>query len=456
MGSSHPAPETPVTSTPPNRVGRWLGVGGLVGLALGVLLGGLAASADPGQVEPWLGAADAFILAWTNALRALVIPLVVSQLYLAITERQVDKRGAVKLGMLIPVVFTGLLFFTALTSLLAASGLLTLPWFSGLSLAGPSSALPPAAVVATAPGDPSWVNCLIPSNLVAAASAENILPLMLFTVAFAFAARRLTVELQGSLGRGFAAVRGATFVLVNWVMWPAPFVLLALAFRTAFDSGFTIGGVVLAYAALALAVHSLATLALYPVGVLIGGVHLRALARAAYRPQVVAAGTRSSLATIPSLLKVAEKSLRIPSAIGSLVIPLAGATLKLSRAATAPAKVLFLAHLLGLHLGVEQIAIFIVTVIVLSPATAGVPRVVASSRSLPAYVAVGIPPQYVLLLSATNAVTDVVMTILNTTGYLVSAVLVQRFGPTPVAVHTAEPAPVDPLRRPVAPDLVSR
>lgn len=441
----------------PSRVGRWLGIGSLVGLALGILLGGLAASVDPSRVEPWLRGANTFILAWTNALRLLVLPVVVSQLYLAITKREGDARGAAKLGMVIPVVFAGLLCFTALVGLLVASGLLTLPWFRDLSLADTGSILPQAtAAVATAPGDASWVNDLVPSNLIAAAGGDNILPLMLVTLAFAFAARRLATELQGSLGRGFAAVGGASFVLIDWLMRPAPFVLLALAFRTAYESGFTIGGVVLAYAAFAFITHSLATLALYPVGVLIGGVPLRALARAAYRPQLIAASTRSSLATIPALLEVAEKTLRIPPAIGSLVIPIGGATLKLSRAASASAKLLFLAHIVGLHLGLEQLVIFIVTVLLVSPATAGIPRVVSSSRSLPAYVAVGIPPQYVLMLGATNAVTDVVMTILNTTGYLISTVLVRRFGPKPAKVHATEPAPVDPLRRPVAPDFVSQ
>jgi hypothetical protein len=47
--------------------------------------------------------------------------------------------------------------------------------------------------------------------------------------------------------------------------------------------------------------------------------------------------------------------------------------------------------------------------------------------SLPVYIALGIPPVYVVLLAATTVVADVFMTLLNTTGYLTADVLVGRF-----------------------------
>ncbi len=449
-----PVPDNVAQSSPQGGTGRWLAIGGLAGLALGVLSGSLAASMHASNTAPWLRGADALVLAFTNAFRLIVPPLVVSQLYLAIAERPVDKQGAVKLGFVVPGVFVGLLLFTALVTLLVTRGLLGLPWLQGLSLANTLPVSPLAGGVGVPlGGDSSWVNEVVPPNLVGAAASDNILPLMLFTLAFALAARRLAPELQGALGRGFAAVRGATFVLVDWVMQLAPIVLFALAFRSAFDSGFTIGGVLLAYTVLALIVHAVATLALYPVGVLIGRVPLGTLARAAYGPQLIAATTRSSLATIPSLLVAAENVLRIPSAIGALVIPIGGATLKLSRAVSSPAKFLFLAQVLGLHLGLEQVVVFTATIILLSPSTAGVPRVMGGTRSLPAYVSAGIPPQYVILLSATNAITDFLMTVLNTTGYLIAAVLVGRLAPGSIPAPATDPVIGDQARHRAAADM---
>lgn len=433
METSESAPERPGNGSVPRGMGRWLGVGSLAGVALGILAGVAAASLLSGDGGPWLRGADATILAWTNAFRLVVPPLVVSQLYLAIAARQVDRQGAVRLGWLVPVVFAGLLILTAAATVLVTLGVMQLPLFGGISLVGAAPA-PEAAVQAGASSGTSWVNALIPPNLVGAAAGDNILPLMLFTLVFALAARKLAPELQGTLERGFAAVRGATFVMVDWAMYAAPLVLFALAFRTAFTSGFTIGGVLLAFTLLSLFVHFLAIVWLYPVGVLLGGVSLGRFARAAYRPQLVAASTRSSLATVPSLLGEAETSLRIPAGIGAVVIPIAGAVLKLSRAVSSPAKFLFLAVILGIPLGFQQVVVFTATILLLSPSTPGVPRVLSGSRSLPAYVSAGIPPEYVILLGATNAVTDVLMTVLNTTGYLVAAVVVGRFavGPAPV------------------------
>ncbi len=411
------------------RKSWWLPLGSLAGLALGVLAGSLAVSISADGGGPILRGADALVLAWTNAFRLIVPPLVVSQLYVAIADRGVDKRDAVHLGIAVPAVFVALLVFVTVCTVLATTVLMRLPWFAGLTLAGAGPLPSPPAPAANPPGSNAWVNELIPPNLVSAAATDNILPLMLFTLVFALAARRLAPDLQATLARGFAAVRGATFVLVDWIMRLTPLVLLALGFRSAFDSGFKIGEVFVAYAVLAFALFAIATLALYPVAVVVGGVSLGKLARAVIGPQVVAAGTRSSLATVPALLAAAEHGLGIPAAIGSVVIPLGGAALKLSRAVSSPAKLLFIAYVLGIPLGLEQIVTFAVTIILLSPSTPGIPNVISTTRSLPAYVTAGVPAPYVILLGATNAITDVVMTVLNTTGYLVAAVLVRRFAP---------------------------
>lgn len=407
----------------------WLSLGSLAGLAIGIVAGSFAASMPTESGGPLLRGADALVLAWTNAFRLIVPPLVVSQLYVAIADQGVNKRGAIHLGIAVPGVFAGLLFFTAFVTVVATTALMTLPWFAGLSLVEAGPLPPPVPGSGSPSGGNAWVNDLIPPNLVAAAGADKILPLMLFTLAFTLAARRLAPDLQATLQRGFEAIRGATFVLVAWIMRPTPLVLLALGFRSAFDSGFKIGGVFVAYAALSLVLLAIATLALYPVASLIGRVPLGALGRAAIGPQIVAATTRSSLATIPALLAAAEQGLRIPPAIGSVVIPIGGAALKLSRAVSSPAKLLFLGHVLGIPLGVEQIVTFAVTIILLSPSTQGIPNVISQNRGLPAYITAGVPAPYVILLGATNSITDVLMTVLNTTGYLIATVLVRRFTP---------------------------
>lgn len=423
----------------------------LVGLGLGLACGLLILGRDLPGSGTVLGGADVLIRAWTNAFRLIVAPLVVSQLYLAIAARRTSTGDLGRLGLAAPAVFLGLLVLTALLSAVVTSVMMTLPLLREVSL--PNVAGAPGATIPV--GDPAdsarWVDGFVPPNLFAAAATDNILPLMLFALAFALAARRLAPELQESLASAFRAIGGAMFVLVDWLLRIVPLVMFALGIQSASRSGLMVGGMMLAFTGVETVGLLLALLMLYPLAVFLGGLPLRRFARALLPAQITAATTRSSLATIPALLKGAEE-LPFDRASASAVIPLAGAVLKLSRAVSGPVKFLFLAYVLHIPIGLEQIVVFTATIILLSPSTVGVPRVTSGTRSLPAYVAAGIPAEYVVLLGATTAVTDVFMTVLNSTGYMTAAVLVGRFAtgrapaaaPTPAVEATASVTPIGP------------
>jgi Na+/H+-dicarboxylate symporter len=427
----------------PGKQGKsWLAsltVRSLGGLGLGLLLGLMLLQRQPAWGATVLQITDALVRAWTNAFRVLVAPLIISQLYLALARGRSQHGEIRRLGFATPVVFAGLLVLTTLVSAAVTVWLLRLPWLAGLSMpqsAGPSV----AAAVQTGNGGASWVDDFIPPNLFAAAAADNILPLMVFTVAFALAARRLATPLRDSLQRGFTAVSGAALLLVEWLILATPVAIFAMGLSSAARAGLSIGGALLAFTGLDSAALLISLLVLYPVVVVLGGVSIRWFARSMWPAQLTAITTRSSLATIPALLASAEASSGPAAVFASYVLPLAGAVLKLSRAVSGPVKLLFLAHLLSIPLTAERIAIFIVTIILLSPTTMGVPRVTSGTRSLPAYVAAGIPPEYVVLLGATTAVTDVFMTVLNSTGYMAANVLIGRFAAGAV-VAKPEPNP---------------
>ncbi len=413
----------------------------LAGLALGVLAGILVGHVQPGAAGSWLSVAEITIRGWTNALRLLVTPLVVTQLFLAVSPQRAAKGEATTLGVGIPLVFLGLLVFTLVCALAATAGLLAVPWIRHLSFSVVDAAPAATQHAAAAAGATatSWVDDLIPENLVtAAARPEAILGLMLFTLAFTLAARRLVRELQVALDTGARAVRDTLFVLVDWLLRLSPVLLFGLGMRTALGPGLALGQALLAYTAIEVVILLVCTAALYPLVVLGGKVPLGDFARSAFPAQMTAATTRSSLATVPILLKEADARLEIPARINALVIPMAGAILKLSRVVSSPVKLLFLAYFLGLHLTLAQIVVFCATIILLSPSTAGVPSVISGTRSLPAFVAVGIAPEYVILFGATTAILDVLLTVLNATGYLVATVLVSRV----VSLRAAADRPV--------------
>ena len=388
------------------------------GLGCGLFIAGTSSPAS----DTVLFVLDSFIRAWTNGLRAVVLPLIVAQLFLAIGGQGLSARRSGRLGLAVAMVFAALLVLTAMLTLLGVVGMLRLPVFASLSLPAPGVGGAATAVAAAAP---AWVDRFVPSNIVVAASGDNILPVMLFTCLFALAARRATSSTEPLLHLA-RAVGDTSFVLLRWLMAAAPVVVFALTCRMTNDVGLRVGGVVLSF----VVVESIALVgclaALYPLAMLLGRTGFVPFARAAAPAQVAALTTRSSLATVPSLMLSSEKVLGLSPDITASVIPLAGATLKLSRAVSNTTKLLFLAHVLGIPLSPGQVAVFTATVLLMSPSTPGLPTVTSASRSLPAYVAAGIPAEFVVLLSATTWMTDMLMTVLNSTGYLASAVLVQR------------------------------
>src|SRR5207244_2276182 len=124
-------------------------------------------------------------------------------------------------------------------------------------------------------------------------------------------------------------------------------------------------------------------------------------AKAVFPAQVAAVATRSSLATLPALLKESDVTLKLPPKISALVLPLAGALLKPSRAAHGLLKLLLLGQVLGLHLDVKGVLLFTGMMLLMSATSPGIPTVLYGSRLMPVYVSLGIPPEYVLLLGST-------------------------------------------------------
>lgn len=399
----------------------------VIGLAVGLAIGILLTRAYPDAVPGGLSIADGAIRIWTNGLRLLVAPLIVSQLFVAITEYQSSKGDAARLGVSIPAVFLFLLLFVAGCTVLLTLGIINLPFFQGMSFPSLDAGTSPGGAPPV-PGSGEWIDNLVPPNLVLAVSRpEAILGLILFSLLFARAARRLhDPDLEQTLKTMALAVRDTLFILLGWLLLVVPVLLAALGFRSAVSTGLEVGQLLLLYIVIDVAMALINTALLYPLSALVGRVPVGRFARAVFPAQVTAATTRSSLATVPLLLKEAESGLGIPGRIAGLVIPLGGATLKLSRLMSSSVKFVFLAHFLGISLSVEQVLVFTITMIMTSPLTPGTPSVISGTRSLPAFVAAGIPPEYAVLLGATTWMVDVFLTILNSTGYLAATVIVAR------------------------------
>jgi Na+/H+-dicarboxylate symporter len=269
------------------------------------------------------------------------------------------------------------------------------------------------------------------------AASGDVLPLLLFTVVFGFAVRRLDEAPQELLSRIFRALSGAMMVLVGFILKLLPIGVFGLCAAFAFRIGMRVTGVIAVWIVLVSSAILLVTVLLYPFTAIAGRVSVLRFARAAAPAQMVAVGTRSSLASLPALVAGGQQHLGLPASATGFVLPLAVASFKLNRTISGPVKLLFLAHLFDRPLGVPQLAAFLVTEIILSFSTAGIPSM-GSIRSIPAYMAAGIPIEAVLMLNAVDTIPDVFKTLCNVTGDLSAATILSR--PERMKLRAAERA----------------
>jgi len=432
----------PESSRPlPRKHPHWvLTLGSLAGLSGGLALGIWAHAHPETPVASFAKAMSPVGRVWVNALRMTVIPLVVSQLIVAVVAAR--GRAVGRMGGLAVASFVALLLTAAAFTLVAAPPLISAlapppGTLSGLKAAAAAPTGPPAAA---SPGD--WIVALVPTNPFKAAVQDDLLPLLFFTVAFALALSQVRGDGRAVVTSACQAIADAMLALVGWIMRVAPIGVFTLGLSLAVEIGVKSAGALIGFVAVLAILLTVFTFALYPIAAFVGGVPMRAFAAAALPAQIVAVSTRSSLASLPALLEGAERRLGLSKVVSGFVMPLAVSTFKVNRTISAPAKVLFMAYLYGMTLSWPQLVAFVLGVLVLSFSTAGIPSS-GSTQTWPLYVAAGIPLEGILLFEAVDSVCDILKTIVNVTGDMTAGAIVARFSPDAAAVASQPAAAVN-------------
>jgi len=367
---------------------------------------------------------------WTAALQMTALPLVVVYLLAAI----VGAAGAESLGGLgarAVLLFVAMLLAGAVFALVATPPVLTAtaPDLGAFAQLRASTVLPPAARDAAAAGTGSlseWIGHLLPSNLFEAAVRGDVLPLLLFTTLLGLAIRQLPDGQGRPLREMFATLSSAMLILVRWLLAATPLGVFALSFALGRTTGLAAAGMLGGLVILQCGLMAAFTLLLYPVTAITGRTSLGAFARAVAQAQLVAVSTRSSLAALPALIEGGRTHLRLPQSAASFVLPLTVSLFKLNRTVSSTAKLLFFGYVFDVPLSAGTIATFILTIIVLSFSTVGVPSGGAAFKTLPAYIAAGVPIEGVIIAEAVETIPDIFKTVLNVTGDMSAAAVLSR------------------------------
>jgi Na+/H+-dicarboxylate symporter len=367
---------------------------------------------------------------WVNALQMAVLPLLITQLLSTLVRVDPDASiGRIGRGALL--LFLSFLTVAGVVAAIAATQVMAwLPPPGELLAEWRVAQVAPTAVAAAPVTLADWMQSLVPRNPFEAAAQGSVLQLLVFTVLFGLAAARLPQASRESLARPIQALATAMMTLVHWILLATPLGVFVLILGVLLQTGTGALQLIGVYIVGTAVLMILFTLVLYPVTALAGGVSMRRFARGVAPAQLVAAGTQSSMASLPALVQGAKEHLELPTSSSGFSLTLAVATFKLNQPIYLIFQFLLLAHVFAVPLSVEQIGTYLLATILFSFSVAGIPGGGGAPSTLPLLIAMGVPVEGAVLLDAANTIPDIFMTVLNVTADMsVATILAHRVRP---------------------------
>lgn len=385
-------------------------------LALIVGLGaGIASVASSGD---WAGKAAAIAEPigglWLSALQMTIVPLVVALLITGIATSAKTARGNRVAGRSF-VLMVAILWFSAILGAVMTPLLLGLFPIPGQSADALRSALSTTGPVAAVPGFGDFLRSIIPSNPIAAAASDQILPLVVFATIFAFALTRIPADGRERVVGLFEAVAEAMIVIVNWLLWLGPIGVFALAYVVGVRAGGGAFGALVHYIAIVSSVGIVILALAYPLAGVGARLGFGRFARAVAPAQAVGFSTQSSLATLPAMLRSAGR-LGVPVAASGVSLPLAVALFRATGPGMNMAVVLYVAHWYGMTLSPAVIAMGVVVAAITTFSAVSLPGQVSFiTNTAPIALAMGVPLEPLALLIAVENIPDLFRTVGNVT-----------------------------------------
>jgi len=389
-----------------------------------VLIWAMAAAIVGGGVAGYVGGERMQAVAWIGTLfltmlKMLIVPLVVASVVSGVAALG-DVRALGRLGGM------SVAYYASTTLIAVAVGLAMADlWHPGVGVALAGGTAPPSVREV---GVTDLILSLVHPNIIGAAAEMKLLPVIVFSIAFAAALTTLGSR-SGTVIAFFDGLNGAMMTMVHWIMYTAPIGVFALIAAKLGAAG---GGEAFMAQLAGLAKYVLTVIS----GLLLHACLLSTLLVVLGRRQVggylkhigaalmTAFSTASSSATLPVTLEgvaasgVSEKARRF-------VLPL-GATINMDGTALYEAvAALFIAQAYGMHLGFGQQMLILVTATMAAIGAAGIPEAGLVTMVI-VLNAVGLPLEGVGLILAVDWLLDRCRTTVNVFGDTVGAAVVDR------------------------------
>lgn len=389
------------------------------GLILGLLVG-LGAAATGNEWLHMIAEASApFGTLFMNAIRMIVMPLIVSIIFTSIA-RLGDPRKLGRIGGL-TIAYYWLTLIPAI-----AIGMATMKF--GLRFA--SEIQMPTGEATEVPelqGIVDFLVNLVPSNPFEAASNGAILPLIVFTALVAAATGTLAAERRERLINLADDASAALIKLVWWILYLAPIGVFGLAAPVTAQLGWGLLQSLLVFIACVFAglIIFLCVVTL-PLVWFIGGISPGKYLRGTFGAVAICASATSSVAAIPVTLEETTKNLKVSQTIADLLVPLGSSMHRPGSALFQGAAIVFLAYLFDVAIPPAAVGAAMLATFLVSLTVAPVPSSSVVTLT-PALDAVGVPVAGLAIVLGIDRIPDMMRSAVNMLGQISAAVLVDKW-----------------------------
>lgn len=395
----------------------------LIGLIAGAIVGIIF-----GPKTAWMNPFGAILV---NLLKMIVMPVVLSTLIVGAASINPSTLG--KIGVKIIV------FYLVTSAFAVAVGLIMGNIFKpglGLELGGAAEA---AGKVLAQPKLSDTLIAIIPKNPFGAISGGAVLPTIFFAiilgVALSYLRQSDNERIKKSGDTLLNAVDGlaeAMYLIVRGVLQYAPigvFALIAVVFGQQGAKAVGPLGTVTFAAFLGYIVH---VVIVYGVILILSKINPLTFFKGAKTPIITAFVTRSSSGTLPVTMKAADENFGVSKNVYSFTLPL-GATINMDGTAIYQGVcAIFIGFAIGMPLSIGQQLTVILTAVLASIGTAGVPGagaimllMVLNSVGLPVEAGTPVAAAYAMILGI-DAILDMGRTAVNVAGDMTGTLVVAK------------------------------
>ncbi len=398
----------------------------LIALALAAFMGSLTGATAEILGVSWLAIYDFIGALFLNALKMIVVPLVVSAIIIGVSniggQGGFSRLGSKTIGFYL---FTGLIAvvvgLVVINSIQPGIGHNQVPQIE-------TNTQLMSAIEGKDAGDVVQVFLrMVPENIFKAAAEMQMLGLIFFSILFGYFMTQLTGPTRETMHNFWHGVFEVMMKITDLVMKFAPYGVFGLVAasiaRTGFEQFENLAWFFVTVS-LALAIHFFVVmwLILRFIGKLQNPwLHYKAM----FPALLTAFSTSSSSATLPVTMANVEQRAGVSNRVSSFVLPL-GATVNMNGTALYECvAVIFIAQLFGVDLTWTQQILVVMLALATSIGVAGIPSasLVAISVIL---LAVGLPAEAIGLLLVVDRLLDMMRTAVNIFSDSVGAVVIAR------------------------------